>query len=79
MYHALVLLILGFQLKTDIVLNNYIVYAFIIGVLLFSFSIYGLVISSANNKNLKFLAPITPLGGMFLLIGWGLLIYKFII
>jgi uncharacterized membrane protein YgdD (TMEM256/DUF423 family) len=79
MYHALVLLILGFQLKTDIALNNYIVYAFIIGVFLFSFSIYGLVISSANNKKLKFLGPITPLGGLFLLTGWGLLIYKYVV
>lgn len=77
MYHAIVLLVLGFQLNAEITIDRYIIYAFIIGVFLFSFSIYGLVISSANNKKLKFLGPITPLGGLFLLIGWGLLIYKF--
>jgi uncharacterized membrane protein YgdD (TMEM256/DUF423 family) len=36
-----------------------------------------LVLSSANNKKLKFLGPITPLGGFFLVAGWALLIYKF--
>ncbi|MCL4141524.1 UNVERIFIED_CONTAM: hypothetical protein GTU68_061557 [Idotea baltica] len=76
MYHAIVLLILGYQLKAE---DNYIVYSFIIGVVLFSFSIYGLVISSAKDKKLKFLGPITPLGGLFLIIGWGLLLWKFII
>ena len=78
MYHAIVLLVLGFQFNSKIDLNNYIVYAFIIGTILFSFSIYGLVISSAKNKKLKFLGPITPLGGLFLILGWGMLIYKFI-
>ncbi|MEO9570074.1 MAG: DUF423 domain-containing protein [Polaribacter sp.] len=78
MYHAIVLLVLGFYLNNKITIDNYIIYAFIIGIILFSFSIYGLVISSANNKKLKFLGPITPLGGLFLILGWGLLIYKFI-
>jgi len=77
MYHALVLLVLGFQLNTEFTINNAIIYAFIIGVLLFSFSIYGLVLSSANKKKLKFLGPITPLGGLFLALGWGLLVYKY--
>ena len=79
MYHAILLLVLGFQLNHKITIDNYIVYSFIIGIILFSFSIYGLVISSANNKKLKFLGPITPLGGLCLVLGWGLLIYKFAI
>jgi uncharacterized membrane protein YgdD (TMEM256/DUF423 family) len=79
MYHAIVLLILGFQLNTEETINGYIIYSLIIGVVLFSFSIYGLVISSANNKKLKFLGPITPLGGLFLALGWGLLAYKYMI
>lgn len=78
MYHAIVLLVLGFNLDNSTSISNYIVYAFIIGIILFSFSIYGLVISSANNKKMRFLGPITPLGGLFLVIGWGLLIYKFL-
>ena len=77
MYHAIVLLVLGFQLNHQITIDNYIINFFIIGIILFSFSIYGLVISSANNKKLKFLGPITPLGGLCLVLGWVLLIYKF--
>ena len=79
MYHAIVLLILGFQLPVTSTINNYIVYAFIIGTVLFSFSIYALVLLSANKKKLKFLGPITPLGGLFLALGWGLLVYKYML
>ena len=76
-YHAIILLVLGFQLKESSTIDQYIFLAFIIGTLLFSFSIYGLVISSAKNKKIKFLGPITPLGGLFLVAGWLLLFYKF--
>lgn len=78
MYHALVLLILGFQLHLESPLNTSIFLAFIIGTLLFSFSIYGLVLSDAKNKKLRFLGPVTPLGGLFLVMGWSLLLYEFI-
>jgi uncharacterized membrane protein YgdD (TMEM256/DUF423 family) len=54
------------------------VYCFIFGVLLFSFSIYALVIGKSKGKNMKFLGPITPLGGLLLVAGWGLLLYSFI-
>ena len=75
MYHAIVLLLLGFQLKFTSPIENYIVYCFISGIVLFSFSIYGLVISSSRNKKLRWLGPITPLGGLLLTLGWlGLLI-----
>mgnify|MGYP000381748025 FL=1 len=75
MYHAIVLLLLGFHLEFTQPIESYIVYSFIGGILLFSFSIYGLVISSAKNKKLRFLGPITPLGGLLLTIGWGLFLY----
>ncbi|AZQ59496.1 DUF423 domain-containing protein [Maribacter sp. MJ134] len=78
MYHALVLLMLGFNLNMDTSLEKYMVYCFIIGILLFSFSIYGLCISSSKGKKLKFLGPITPIGGLFLVAGWALLLYSFI-
>jgi len=79
MYHAIVLLLLGFHLDISTTINTYIIYTFIIGTILFSFSIYGLVLSAANNKKLKFLGPITPLGGLFLVAGWVLLLFKFLI
>ena len=76
MYHAIVLLIIGFNFSLEIHSEKYMVYSFMLGIILFSFSIYGLVISSAKNKKLRFLGPITPLGGLFLIIGWGLLAYN---
>lgn len=79
MYHAIILLVLGFKLALNSTLNRAIFLAFIIGTILFSFSIYGLVLSAASNKKLRFLGPVTPLGGLFLIFGWGLLMYQFIL
>ena len=45
MYHSIVLLVVGFIFNLETALEKYMVYSFIIGVILFSFSIYGLVIS----------------------------------
>jgi uncharacterized membrane protein YgdD (TMEM256/DUF423 family) len=72
-YHAFILLIIGFQFSLETTLEKVMVYSFMIGILLFSFSIYGLVISSAKNKKLTFLGPVTPIGGLLLVIGWVLL------
>ena len=78
MYHALVLLVLGFQLELDATLKNSIFLLLIVGTVLFSFSIYGLVLSSANNKKFRLLGPMTPFGGLLLVLGWGLLMYLFL-
>lgn len=74
MYHALLLVVLGFNIQLITQYQNLIYYALTWGILLFSFSNYGLCISSALNKKLKFLGPITPIGGLLLLLGWILLI-----
>lgn len=74
MYHALLLVVLGFNIQLVTQYQNLIYYALTWGILLFSFSIYGLCISSTLNKKLKFLGPITPIGGLLLLLGWILLI-----
>jgi uncharacterized membrane protein YgdD (TMEM256/DUF423 family) len=78
MYHALVLLMLSFNMNLDTPLERYMVYCFILGTVLFSFSIYGLCISGAKGNKWKFLGPVTPLGGLLLVVGWGLLFYSFI-
>ncbi len=75
MYHALVLLIIGFNFNLETTSKKYMVYCFMAGIVLFSFSIYGLVISSAKNKKIKFLGPVTPLGGLLLVCGWCMLFY----
>jgi len=78
MYHALLLIILSFNLNLETALERNMIYCFVIGTFLFSFSIYGLTLSSSKGKKLKFLGPITPIGGLFLVVGWGMLLYTFI-
>ncbi|EAR02547.1 DUF423 domain-containing protein [Maribacter sp. HTCC2170] len=78
MYHAILLLVLSFNLNLDTSLEQYMIYCFMFGIFLFSFSIYALVIGKTKGKNMRFLGPITPIGGLLLVIGWGLLLYSFI-
>jgi len=73
MYHALVLIICGITFPFLSGLQNVMAWCFIIGIFLFSFSIYGLTWSSAQGKKIKVLGPITPLGGLLLVAGWILL------
>ena len=47
----------------------------IIGVCLFSFSIYLLSIQKLLEINLNFLGPITPTGGVLLIISWTILFF----
>ncbi|CAL2060025.1 DUF423 domain-containing protein [Tenacibaculum sp. 190524A05c] len=70
-YHAIVLLVIGFNFNSNF--SNAALF-FIIGTILFSFSIYGLVLSDAFGKKMKFLGPITPIGGLCLLVGWVLVL-----
>ena len=78
MYHALLLLMLSFNLNLETTLEKWMVYFFIIGTFLFSFSIYALTLSASKGRKLKFLGPVTPVGGLLLVIGWGILLYLFI-
>ncbi len=44
---------------------------FIIGILLFSGSLYGLTFIKANNlKSLEWIGILTPIGGLFFIAGW---------
>tara|TARA_R110002012_G_scaffold321969_1_gene552882 strand:- start:17227 stop:17595 length:369 start_codon:yes stop_codon:yes gene_type:complete len=71
MYHALVLLALGFS-SYNITVATY--WCLTLGIILFSFSIYGLVLSDTKGKKMRFLGPITPIGGLLLVAGWFLLL-----
>lgn len=75
MYHALLLLMLSFNFNLESSLEKRMIYCFIIGTFLFSFSIYALTLGASKGKNMKFLGPITPIGGLLLVVGWGMLIY----
>jgi len=77
MYGGLGLLLLGvlydyfpFSLKAVYRLQT-------IGILLFSLSIYGLVLTPLLGLKLKMVfGPLTPIGGLLLIIGWAVLLVK---
>ncbi|MEF3077477.1 DUF423 domain-containing protein [Winogradskyella poriferorum] len=73
MYHAIVLLVLGCNQEFS---TPAMYWFFTIGIVLFSFSIYGLILSDAKGKKLKFLGPITPIGGLLFVIGWLLIVLR---
>ncbi|PIF47388.1 uncharacterized membrane protein YgdD (TMEM256/DUF423 family) [Chryseobacterium sp. 52] len=77
MYAAFFLLIVGYILKFDTSSQRWVSILMIAGTLLFSVSIYFLSLQDYLGVNLKFLGPITPLGGLFMILSWGMLILYF--
>lgn len=75
MYHALVLLVIGLNIENTPV---YMYWCFTFGIILFSFSIYGLVLSDSKGKKLKFLGPVTPIGGLLFVVGWISILLEFL-
>jgi len=73
MYHALLLLYMGKNFDYDSPYETYASQGIVLGTFLFSFSIYGLVLSATKQRTIKILGPITPIGGLFLLAGWSLM------
>ena len=78
MYAAFFLLIAGYILKFDTSSQKWISILMIAGTMLFSFSIYFLSLQDYLGMNLKFLGPITPLGGLFMILSWLMLIFYFV-
>lgn len=76
MYHALALLLVSVLLPFENGLQNAVAWCFILGTFLFSFSIYGLCLTSMRGNKWRFLGPITPLGGLLLVTGWLLLVFS---
>ena len=74
-FQSLALLIIGLNAdKLNFNLSNFYLFS-IIAILLFSGSIYLLSIASIFNWNKAFIGPITPIGGLILIVNWtGLLI-----
>lgn len=77
-YTAFSLLILGlnsskFEFNLKMITN-----LLLIGTILFSGSIYLLSLQEFLGTNLSFLGPITPLGGLLMIISWIVFIFKFL-
>lgn len=77
MYAAFFLLIIGYILKFETSSEKWTSILMIAGTLLFSASIYFLSLQDYLGANLKFLGPITPLGGLLMILSWLMLIFHF--
>ena len=71
-YHVFALALVGILYKDfSAKLLNYAGIFFIIGILLFSGSLYVLTYKTATNfRGLNWVGPITPIGGLFFIAGW---------
>ncbi|MEW4923638.1 DUF423 domain-containing protein [Algibacter sp. 2305UL17-15] len=78
MYHALFLLFVGSSTLVTSECKTIIFYLVIIGVVLFSGSIYGLATDKLSAFNFKSIGFVTPIGGLFLISSWVVLIINFI-
>lgn len=73
-FHVLLLLFVNMYTEFTNKEKNKISYFLIAGILLFSGSIYLIYLLNVPAKSIWF---VTPLGGVLLIVGWGLLAYNF--
>jgi uncharacterized membrane protein YgdD (TMEM256/DUF423 family) len=80
MYHALVLLVIGgFSSRFNLSLLKWAANFFILGIILFSGSLYLLALLKAQGQEpSRYLGIVTPIGGMFFLLGWITLLIAFL-
>ncbi|WP_127018724.1 DUF423 domain-containing protein [Flagellimonas beolgyonensis] len=79
MYHALFLLFLGLWPQGSDRIKKLVLLMVVVGVVLFSFSIYALALNSLTAFDFKTFGFLTPIGGVFLILGWGILGYHLLI
>jgi len=73
MYHGLFLI--GLSNINHLNKSRFIYYATVIGVVIFSGSIFLLTTPALTQINFKFLGPITPFGGLLLILSWVYALY----
>lgn len=76
--HAIVLLVMGLMFDFGQKSQQLAACFFMIGIVLFSFSIYVLSFSEKLGHKVKILGPITPLGGLLIILGWCCLLTYFV-
>ena len=76
MYHSIILILCGIIFPFIEISQIFMAWFFLLGTIFFSFSIYGLVLSAARGNKISILGPVTPLGGLLLVLGWILLTYN---
>jgi len=78
MYHVFLLLFLGFFSEISESVKKKVYRLTMVGVLFFSGSIYVLSTSSITSIDISTIGIITPIGGVLLIIAWGILLRSFI-
>ena len=78
MYHAILLLFVGSTSLIQPKSKKVIFYFTLIGLLFFSGSIYGLATNILTSFDFKSIAFITPIGGLLLILSWGILFVNFL-
>ena len=74
MYHALFLLFIGATPLINDKVKKQILYTTLLGILLFSGSIYGLSTNELTTFDFKSIGFITPIGGLLFIISWVILL-----
>jgi uncharacterized membrane protein YgdD (TMEM256/DUF423 family) len=78
MYHVFFLLFLGLNTSLTDKTKNIVYNLTLIGVILFSGSIYLLATKKITNIDISAIGIATPIGGLFLISAWFLLFYKYL-
>ncbi|TRX39470.1 DUF423 domain-containing protein [Flavobacterium restrictum] len=78
MYHALFLLFFSTQNDLTEKAKKTIYYLILFGVILFSGSIYLLATNDLTSFDFRVIGFVTPIGGLLLILGWGVFLYQFL-
>ncbi|MEH6680649.1 MAG: DUF423 domain-containing protein [Sediminicola sp.] len=70
MYHAFFLMFLGLLPSVSVRTKKVVFYTVLLGIILFSGSIYGLATNSLTDFDFKKIGFLTPLGGSLLIFAW---------
>jgi uncharacterized membrane protein YgdD (TMEM256/DUF423 family) len=78
MYHALFLIFISMISSLSHKTKKTIYYLVLSGVCLFSGSIYLLATNSITSFDFRVIGVVTPIGGLLLIVAWGILFYNFV-
>jgi len=78
MYHAILLLFVASTIFISPKSKKIIFYLIVLGLLLFSGSIYGLATNALTSFNFKTIGFITPIGGLLLILAWVVMLIDFV-
>jgi uncharacterized membrane protein YgdD (TMEM256/DUF423 family) len=78
MYHALFLIFISMIASLSHKTKKIIYYLVLSGVCLFSGSIYLLATNSITSFDFRVIGVVTPIGGLLLIVAWGILFYNFV-